>query len=223
LLAILTADFISRAASGTELRFYSITQYVVIILITMSLVFLQIIYRPEGKSILAMVAFGLVGLAILLFLRYRITGKMRVFIYTCLVSVLLNFYLNLVFYPRLLYYQSGSRVAEYVNEHHPGQPVRALGVLSFTLHFHADAEIRDRNLSELAEELDVSEMLVFTSENYLDSLDVMHVEYEILDTFDHFHTTRITGNFLNHKTRQETLHKYYLVSATRSSSPAKVH
>ena len=72
------------------------------------------------------------------------------------------------------------------------------------------------DIVKLAEELDVSEMLVFTSENYLDSLDMMHAEYEILDTFDHFHTTKITGNFLNHKTRQEALHKYYLVSASGS-------
>ena len=220
LLAILTADFIYRANSGAELRFFAGTQYAMILLSIAFLFCLQILFRPEGKSIIAIAAFMATGVVIVLFMRFRMDGKARIFFYSCLVSILLNFYLNLVFYPQLLFFQSGSRVAEYANVHYPGQDIRTLGVLSFTIHFHAEAEVRDRNLEELGKELESAEFLIFTSQPYLDSLDMMQVDYQILEVFEHYHTTMVSGTFLNHKTRKEALRKHYLLSAVSPITPA---
>ncbi|MCK4751687.1 MAG: hypothetical protein KAT15_31740, partial [Bacteroidales bacterium] len=215
LLAILTANFIWRAVSGTEMRLFAITQYGVILLIFACLFFLQILFRPESNLILAIPAFVITGGVIVFFVRSRMNEKTRVIFYSCLASILLNFYLNLVFYPQLLFYQSGSRVAEYVNTHYPGQALRTLGVLPFTVHFHADGEVRIRTLDELGKELEKTEMLVFTSTVYLDSLDMINVDYQILEEFDHYHTTKVTGTFLNHKTREEALRKQFLLSAIK--------
>ena len=219
LLAILTADFIFKAKSRAEMRFLAGTQYAVILLILVLLFFLHILFRPEVYFIIAIPAFIATGGVIVLFLRFRIDVKVRVFFYSCLISILLNFYLNLVFYPQLLVYHSGSRVAAYANSHYQGQAIRTLGVLPFTIHFHAEAEVGIRNLEELGKELESHEFLVFTSEAYLDSLDIMQVDYEILKEFDHYHTTMVTGTFLNHKTREKTLRKHYLLSAEKKSAP----
>jgi len=221
LLAILTADFIVRANSKKELRFIYTIQYLILFLIFVSLLFLQFLFKPEGGSFTAIMAFSLTGLVLLLSIRFRIRGKTRILYYSCLGIILLNFYLNLVFYPRLLAYQSGSQVAEYANTHYPGQEIRTLGVLSFTIHFHADAVVRDRRLEELTEELKNSDFLVFTSETYLDSLDMMQVEYDVLKDFEHYHTTMVTGEFLNHKTRSDALQKYFLLRAGKLSVPCK--
>jgi len=159
---------------------------------------------------------------VILFLKFRLKGKARVLYYSCLASVLLNFYLNLVFYPRLLYYQSGSRAAEFANENYPGKPIRSLGVLSFTLHFNAYAEVRERKLKDLAGEPEGGDFLVFTSREYLDSLSLMQVDYRVLATFDHYHTTMVTGKFLNHNTRTEALRKHYLLEIIKPSDHEKI-
>ena len=62
LLAILTANFIWRAVSGTEMRLFAITQYGVILLIFACLFFLQILFRPESNLILAIPAFIAAGI-----------------------------------------------------------------------------------------------------------------------------------------------------------------
>ena len=139
--------------------------------------------------------------------------KWKIIYHTALASILVNFYLNLVFYPELLEYQSGTKAARYANVHFPELDIRTLGVLSFTLHFHADNEVRDRKIQMLKEELAREELLIYTSEPYLDSLQMSAIGYEILATFDHFHTTMLTGTFLNHRTRDESLKKYFLLKS----------
>jgi 4-amino-4-deoxy-L-arabinose transferase-like glycosyltransferase len=222
LLAILTADIIIRMKSRAELTFFKWTQYAIILLVLSALVMLQIQFRPEGRSPAAIVAFLLTGSVVILFLKFRLKGKARVLYYSCLASVLLNFYLNLVFYPRLLYYQSGSRAAEFANENYPGKPIRSLGVLSFTLHFNAYAEVRERKLKDLAGEPEGGDFLVFTSREYLDSLSLMQVDYRVLAAFDHYHTTMVTGKFLNHNTRTEALRKHYLLEIIKPSDHEKI-
>ena len=219
LLAILTADWIYRAGTGVEIRFYKIAQSVTIILLVVLLIIIQIFFRPRGISAAAILAFTLSGIMILLFLRHPLEKKWNIFYYSALVSILVNFYLNLIFYPEVLAYQSGTKVARYANLHFPEHDIRTLGVLSFTIHFHAENEVRDRDIQGLKEELSKGEYLIFTSEPYLDSLRMSNIEYEIISAFDHFHTTMVTGTFLNHKTRHETLRKHFLLK----SGPACLH
>jgi hypothetical protein len=211
LLAILTADWIYRAEKGTELRFYQISQYLTIGLLLVLLVLIHIVFSPGKISFPALLSVLLTVLTAFLLFRYRMEPRWRLFYFSGLMIILVNFYLNLVFYPELLSYQSGTRAARYANQHFPGQAIRTLGVLSFTIHFHADGEVRDRDIPQLMEELSGKEYLIFTSEPYLDSLRMSGTGYEILSDFDHYHTTLVTGTFLNHKTREESLRKHYLL------------
>jgi hypothetical protein len=156
---------------------------------------------------------------IFLFLRYPMERKWRIFYYSAMVSILSNFYLNLIFYPELLEYQSGTSVARHANEHFPEHDIRTLGVLSFTTHFHANNEVREREIPMLKEDLSRENFLIFTSEPYLDSLHMSGIGYELVTTFDHFHTTMLTGTFLNHKTRDASLRKHFLLK----SGPAHLY
>ncbi|MFC2080779.1 ArnT family glycosyltransferase [Bacteroidota bacterium] len=222
LLAILTADFIYGIKSGKEMRFFSGTQYGVMGISIVFIIFLQILFRPEGYILLALLALLLSGGVMFAILKSHIDSIVRVFYLSALISIVLNFFLNLIFYPQLLQYQSGSKAAEYANANYPGHELRTLGVPSYTIHFNAKAEVRNRSLEKLEEELqgrlnvmgpEASKLLVFTSHDFLDHLEKIRVDYEILEEFEHYHTTMVTGTFLNHKTRNETLRRHYLISA----------
>jgi 4-amino-4-deoxy-L-arabinose transferase-like glycosyltransferase len=219
LLAILTADWVFQVDKGRELRYYKISQYFIMGLLGVLLILIHIVFSPPKIPPLTFLAFVLTGIVAFLLLKFRMEQKWKIFYFSGLLIVLVNFYLNLVFYPELLAYQSGSRAAGYANQQCPGQDIRALGVLSFTIHFHADSEVRDRDIPDLIEDLSEKDFLIFTSEPYLDSLQVAGVDFEILADFDHYHTTMVSGTFLNHKTRSESLRKHYLLR----SGPAFLH
>ncbi len=213
LLAIVTADWIFGAEKGREIRYYKITQYFTMALLATLLVAIHILFRPRGISIAAILAFAATGIMIIMFLRIRMEMKWRILYQSALLIILANFYLNLVFYPELLKYQSGSRAASYANRQLPEYEIRTLGVLSFTIHFHADNEVRDREIPELKDELSGKDYLIFTSETYLDSLQISGIEYDIITAFDHYHTTMVTGTFLNHKTREKSLRRHFLLKS----------
>lgn len=219
LLAILTADWIHQAANLREIRYYKISQSFTIVLLIVLLVFIHILFRPRGISAVAILAFILTGIMILLFLRYPLERKWKIFYYSALVIILVNFYLNLILYPEILKYQSGTQIARYANQHFPDNDIRTLGVLPFTIHFHAENEVRDREIPTLKDELSGGNFLIFTSEPYLDSLQMSGIDYDIISTFDHYHTTMVTGKFLNHNTRKASLRKHFLLE----SGPAYMH
>ena len=213
LLAILTADWIYRTEKGSGIRYYKIAQYITIVLLVALLVTIHIFFRPRGISVTAILALLITGLMIVVFLRYPMQRKWRIFYQSAFLIILVNFYLNLVFYPELLKYQSGSMVARYANHQLPEYEIRTLGVLSFTIHFHANNEVRDRKIPALKEELSQKDYLIFTSETYLDSLRMSEIEYDIIAEFDHYHTTMVTGSFLNHKTRKNSLRRHFLLKS----------
>jgi len=213
LLAILTADWIHRMSLRREFLYFRITQIFTVFLILALLIIIQILFRPDGPYVLAIVAIALTGLMIIPVIRSQLNGKWKIVYVSALVAILVNFYLNLLFYPELLQYQSGTQVARYANQHFPEHDIRSLGVLTFTTHFYADNEVRQMDIPMLQEDLTRGEFLIFTSEPYLDSLRMSNIEFEVVRQFNHYHTTMVTGTFLNHKTRHEALRKHYLLKS----------
>jgi 4-amino-4-deoxy-L-arabinose transferase-like glycosyltransferase len=212
LLAIMTAAFIQKSFHRNESRFYSISQWTVIFMITISLIILHLLYRPVRVPVYAVVGLLMAAGGVMIVRRTVREGKTRIFYYSCLASVLLNFYLNLIFYPDILRYQSGARAAEHANLYHPGEGIRTIGALPFTLSFHSDAQVRHyRTMHELLNDPAGEDYLVFTMNEYLDSLEMQKVPFRIIETLDHFHTTTLNGKFLNHKTRKAVLQKRYLL------------
>ncbi len=211
-LAILTADFVQQNKSKGEARFFSISQWINIFLILGVLFLIQLLFKPGKPSITAIIALLMVLGGVFLVMRFPPSRKMRIIYFSCLASVLLNFYLNILFYPEILVYQSGARAAEYANDHYPGEKILTYGVNQFTIHFYADAEVKDFwRMEDLAVETSGQELLLFTGEADLNSLQSNHISYEVLKVFDHYHTTMLSGTFLNQKTRDETLRKTYLL------------
>ena len=121
----------------------------------------------------------------------------------------LGLFLNLLFYPKLLSYQSGTNAAEYLNENFTGEKV-ASTLYSGLFEFYLDEElIRVKSMEQL-KALDKN-TLVFVAEDYLEKLDENQVSYSIVKEFGHFHITKITPKFLNPETRQSALQSRYII------------
>ncbi|WP_276480816.1 ArnT family glycosyltransferase [Paraflavitalea pollutisoli] len=204
--AILTAQFVLGELKPGMQRFVRVVQTVIIVLLPVLAAGVHWLFRP-GHTIELMVVIVLAaGLAF--YLRpvlSRGPGVLYMLARTALVAVVINLYLNLVFYPALLKYQSGSEAAFVANQQYPGIPVVQIGVYSYAWEFYAAAP-----LTTLQQLSDTSRLVQRPVVVYTPVELVSAAGWQPLKTFDHFHVSRLTFTLLNHATRSAAVEHYGL-------------
>jgi hypothetical protein len=130
---------------------------------------------------------------------------------TPLIVLSVNYYLNRDFYPALLKYQSESEVAYYVdNPKIPSDQFVFLGnnsaVLDVILH-----HVTPLYSFEDVQPLQLAGKYVFTGEEGLKIIDKLGLKHTVITTFEDFAVTRITGEFINRRTRSKAVKKTLLV------------
>jgi 4-amino-4-deoxy-L-arabinose transferase-like glycosyltransferase len=200
--AILTAQYI-LSLSLKGLRFFRITQYVIISITGVAIVGLWLLYQPAVSYLTVVLLLVIVALFIFLPLK----GLQLIFFRTCLAAIALNLFLNGMFYPDVLQYQSGSTAAFYANKELRGQPVVMYRQNSYALEYYLDAPtVRyDEN-----NPLDQSGVF-FTTAEYNDSLEVLGHSCRIIKSFPHFAVTKLDLPFVNHATRDSAVGQRLLI------------
>jgi 4-amino-4-deoxy-L-arabinose transferase-like glycosyltransferase len=198
--SILTAQYI---LSLKGLKFFRITQYVIMSVIGVAIVGLWLLYQPAVNYVTVV----LILLVVLLFIFLPLQELQRVFFRTCLASVALNLFLNGMFYPDVLQYQSGSAAAFYANKALRGQPVVFYRVNSYAMEFYLDAPV-ERYESVTADRPG----LFFTTPGYRDSLVELGHSCKVIKSFPYFAVTKLDLPFVNHSTRSSALGERLLIS-----------
>jgi hypothetical protein len=135
----------------------------------------------------------------------------KIFFATPLVCLAVNYYVNRDFYPGLLKYQAESEMAYFIKEQRilPEQLVVVGDVESvgdIILHHRTPIIPYDSvSLNALAEKY------VFTSPEGMAKLDSLGLKYKTIIEFEDFHVTRLTGKFINRKTRASEVKQKYLL------------
>ncbi|MBC7849751.1 MAG: hypothetical protein H7Y31_08445, partial [Chitinophagaceae bacterium] len=125
---------------------------------------------------------------------------------TVLSAAILNFYLNLNFYPDLLQYQSGSQAAIYANKHFRDVPVVQLRKeYSYALEFYLHAPlITVDSVAEINVLPDAPFLLYVPTKTFSDSTATT------VQRFEHFPVSRLDGKFINFKTRRNVIGTFQL-------------
>lgn len=131
---------------------------------------------------------------------------------SAVVSITLALFLFIFFYPAVLKYQSGMLAGNWLKENYPSAKPAVLNYIdAFSFDFYAPGEVKYlHNYAELNKVKDLKDLVIYVSEAELPKLKSTY-NTEILKTFEYFHITKLTGKFLNAKTRQEVLEHFYLV------------
>lgn len=127
-------------------------------------------------------------------------------------AVLFNFLLNYNFYPQLLEYQAGNRLAEAAKER--GVPVAE----TYFLQGHGRANSFDFYAAHLTPSIDVATLrarrgrtLLYTSESGLAALREAGLPFEVLADNPDFRVTRLNLRFIDPQRRAQTLGRHYLL------------
>lgn len=205
--SILTANYIVNLQTSRGFRFFSITQYVLAGIYIVAMLALIILFRPENLTLsiilVALLPIFLIWIPKLL----RVNPKEKVLVVAVVSAVFLNLFINRSMYPSMMKYQSGSEAARYINLQHPGIPVVQLRkYISYPLEFYLDAPVVYLDSLEQFNMLSRRPFLVFVPENEVAGWTQDQPRKE----FPHFPISRLTGDFINHKTRNSAAEDYHL-------------
>ncbi|MBC7850265.1 MAG: glycosyltransferase family 39 protein, partial [Chitinophagaceae bacterium] len=114
LLSIVLAAYLHEVKSEKTWRVIRITQSIIIVLIIIAVSGLHVLYKPAQLNVSTVVIILPLVVILILSNKFPSLSNVQLILWrTVLSAAILNFYLNLNFYPDLLQYQSGSQAAIY--------------------------------------------------------------------------------------------------------------
>lgn len=209
--SILTANYVLSLERPGALKFYRITQYTIMVIVAVAIVGLSALYQP----VLNYYALFCMLLGLLLFLllpRWLGAGSVSlVFFRTCAASLVLNIFLNLVMYPDMMRYQSGSTAARYINQRFPLTDVGYWKTQSYALEFYLNAPVLRYDSASLRQAVFKRPVLLFTTPDQADSLQQQGYSCQLVKAFAHFYISKLDLQFVNQKTRGSALQQRWLL------------
>ncbi|HEY8897439.1 MAG TPA: glycosyltransferase family 39 protein [Niastella sp.] len=127
------------------------------------------------------------------------------------VIMVVNLFLNTLFYPELFKCQSGSEAAGFLNTTRPDEAYMFNMVSSeYSFQFYYKGQLKwiDRQYLDTMQK----EIVVYTSRKMIDSLKNMNYFVHITLELPHFHISQVTGKFLNEVTREKAIEHYVIAT-----------
>jgi len=181
---------------------------VIFILLWIALLLLLRFPFPDTSVIwIALAILAITGL-IILYIKTKNKPYRLIFlaIYT---SIGLNFFLNSVFYPRLLKYQAGSEIGQWMKQHHI--PAESTGIYQYviwrSIHFYANGNVQQKDERSMYQPGDY----LITSREKLNQLQSTGMRYKELFETPDFPVTRLSIPFLQPEKRPSLLQEVLLI------------
>jgi 4-amino-4-deoxy-L-arabinose transferase-like glycosyltransferase len=128
-------------------------------------------------------------------------------------AFLLSCFLNICLYPTIMNYQAGMGAGRWYNQHLPlTQPVtlyRCVAQTSFTFYCNAPFNYADTiNHSDINT---AKPLILYGNKTEIDSLPSKGFKVDVLQRFDYFHISELTGKFISSTTRPFQLSTFEIV------------
>ncbi|MBO9205166.1 MULTISPECIES: ArnT family glycosyltransferase [Niastella] len=127
------------------------------------------------------------------------------------VIMVVNLFLNTLFYPALFKYQSGNAAAATLNVVHQGPVYMFNGVSSeYAFQFYYKRPVHKIDTHQL--DTIKNNIVVYTSQVKVDSLKRLGYQVQVMQQFPHFHISQLTGKFLYYKKRDQAIDHFVIAT-----------
>ncbi|MBO9564775.1 MAG: glycosyltransferase family 39 protein [Niastella sp.] len=212
LLAIITAQYLSLL-SKRLIKFFTVTQYIILVVAVLLVILLQVFYQPATPSWVLIVIIVALFILMLFLPRWLQTTRFSLLLYRCGLAIfIVNLYLNWVFYPDLLHYQTGSEAAFYLNKNIPDSSITNLDPHTNALEFYVNNPYikKDTNIVKASNPRS-QHGLWYVSQEELELMKNYNYHYEVVKEWDYYPVTRLTLPFVNKSTRAKAMKKRYII------------
>ena len=210
--SIIAAQYFLQTTRPVIISIIKWIQYVIISAMLLIMLLLIILYGPEN-NFLAIILFAITATASLLL--FNKDGLIGVIGKSYIVAIGVFAFLNSCIYPSFMQYQSGSKAACYVNEKFPDvNSATMFNENSYSFTFYTHKPIFFGNIDTLKVKAKAAPLIVYTNKQGLDSLRKSGFSTNIPMNFNFFHTSELTGGFMNYRTRENELKQHYVVKVS---------
>jgi 4-amino-4-deoxy-L-arabinose transferase-like glycosyltransferase len=183
-------------------KFLNKSQNIICILFLIFCLFLIGLSGLKRPILLALIA---IISAIFTYLSFPGNKLQNVFGRSFSAALIVNFFLNSLFFPELFSYQSGNAAAEYLKRNNtPANPYTFSDLTpEFAFEFYYNRPVyhlRYRDLDTLR-----SSILIFMPQNKIDTLKKNGFIVKDIKSFRNFHISKLTFEFLNYRTRNKVI------------------
>ena len=221
--SILTASYLYSIHRRGTPRTFRILQDIINVVLPVGLLLLCWFFRFNGWLLLMIIVAALALLPFMLFRSGALSGPIARSFW---MSMLAFAFINFVFYPSILRYQAGTQAGLYLQKHTElqvetftalgGTPVAYLlweAPISYSFEFDAPGTVVKLPVDSLPHSS--AGVIVFAPKNFGDTLTAKGYRVTPLQHFDFFHTSQLTGEFINYRTRASVLTPWELYRVMR--------
>ena len=208
--AIIAASYLVSVEKESTLRRLTILQSTLLIIAALA-VNLLAWYAKTGNNIA--VAFISIGVVLLVFPVFKKTELNKLLVTGSAISVVLFLFLFNFFYPKLLQYQAGMMAGKYLSSHHLSAKAATLNAWSYSYEFYAPGYVSYvSDIKEINRFIGTDSVAAFyTSVKTLPELSQNGYRYKMLNEFEYFHISMLTGDFINPISRSKVVDKMVLI------------
>ena len=206
--AVIAALYLQKL-EGKSLKIFFIAQTVLAVSIVTILICVSIFFKFDYFSVANAILIVLLFLSVLFFRGLKIE---TIIARSSMISIGLMIFLSGFFYPALLKYESGMEAGIWLKENHPNaKPAVLMYPDAYSFDFYANGEPQYFwNFETLNKHKTDKNMVIYVWEPEMERLKKDY-NTQILKSFEYFHVTKLTGKFINAKTRPQVLERFYLV------------
>jgi 4-amino-4-deoxy-L-arabinose transferase-like glycosyltransferase len=208
-LAVLTASWIEEKRLAYK-KSPAVIQNIVSVFLIAGVIVFQFFYSPILITWAVIISF-LLALPVL-FLPVWLKDRTFIsLIRSGMIILAINFYLNTVFYPDLMQYHSGKEAAFYINKNHPNVRGVYFNRYSAALDFYLKEGLVKADPDGIAIDPIAKNGVWYITAEELADLKTKDLPFEIIKELPEYRISMLSLKFLNKKTRNAELRKFYLV------------
>jgi 4-amino-4-deoxy-L-arabinose transferase-like glycosyltransferase len=215
-LAIIVADFSLSEWKEKSSKRMSIIQYVQLSIFTVGMLVIYLFAQPE-RSFIFILILGVFGGLVYYILQLNKNSLEGALYLSSVVFIGIGLFLNLVFTPMMLQYQSTVVAAKFINKNYEEIDVGFYGIDPHLFHYYLENELICKSGIHDYLVADSTKLLLFVSHQYLKELDERKAPYELVKAFDEFDIIHFKPKFLVSSQRKSILKQCYLVEIDRNS------
>jgi len=206
--AMITALYLQKL-EGKSLKIFLAAQTVLAVLIVAILICVSIFFKFDYFFVANALLVVLLFLSVLFFRGLKIE---TIIARSSVISIGLMIFLSGFFYPALLKYESGMEAGIWLKENYPNaKPAVLMYPDAYSFDFYANGEPQYFwDFETLSKHRTDKNMVIYVWEPEMERLKKDY-NTQILKSFEYFHITKLTGKFINSKTRPQVLERFYLV------------
>lgn len=211
--SLIAAGYLVEVFENTSLKMQKaifIIQSVILIIVVAAVVFLCIYVQLPYQTLVIFIA---VFVLVSSLLQFRKLSFANVMFRSFAFAVILYPFLNFIFYPAIMQYQSGTVAAKWLKENKYQAPFAMYKEFMHSFEFYADGEPAWLHTKNEVKQFVIKHQpcIIYTGIENADSLRNEGLSVKLLKDFEYYRISMLTGSFLNPATRGKTTKKLALL------------